>query len=525
MTGALNKGARADEVAQPLAGLAPLVSTVRSALVLRGALESTVLAATTLGAASLVSALVSPSWPRWPFVALLPLAPLVGVWRARRSLPDEADVVLWIDRRLDGGESIVAAYELHAARREAPLFTGTIASAEARLAGARPTMVRPRVVRGDAWGLVMAAATFLAASVVPVPPPRALAPGADVVQSTETEGLERIERLPERATEELERRRLEEAAAQARELREALAAGLERREALDRVESLRQTLETARDASEAERERAQQDAAEALAEEAEMAEAVRQRDLDALARAAERAASRREAADRERARRALEDAARAAREAGDEALAESLLESEALLAHRAEQAALARELMASMPELAELGMGRALDRLARDGDGTELDRAMVDAAREAWGRLSQEERERLARALRDAPLMENGGGATQQGGEGAPMTADELERQLREALEHLDDLQVQLGQGMPVPQRGQGQGRGQGHSTPLVGRTSGFGFEDPAGSHGRRREAGRSCCRNDPEHAGSRRGHARGCIAGRDLVIVFSRFR
>jgi hypothetical protein len=348
--------------------LSSLVSSVERAILARGALEATVLGATVLGSASLVCALALPELPRWPWLALLPVAPIVGAWRARRTLPSESDLVLFIDRKLEGGEAILSAYELDEAQRAQPLFAGTVASAHGLLEKASASAVRPRVVRGDAWALLVAVGTFVAASVVPVPPPRRPDAGTDTVQTTETEELVRIERLPERVTDEVERRQLEEAAREARELREALAEGTERREALDRVEALRDALENAQDAQAARETRAQEDAAEALAEQTEMAEAVRQRDLEALARAAERSAAQRESADRERARQALEDAARAAREAGDEELAESLLESAELLQRRAEQAELARELAESMPELAA-GLGAGLDRLSRDGDG------------------------------------------------------------------------------------------------------------------------------------------------------------
>ena len=55
----------------------------------------------------------------------------------------------------------------------------------------------------------------------------------------------------------------------------------------------------------------------------------------------------------------------------------------------------------AMPELGEGRLGRQLERLARDGESMELDEATVDAMSEAWNRLSAEERQRLAEAMRD----------------------------------------------------------------------------------------------------------------------------
>ena len=95
--------------ARDLAPLPALVGAVERALLARGALEATVLAAAVLGSAALVCALAVPALPRWPWLIALPLAPLVGAWRARRAIPAESDLVLFIDRRLAGNEARVRA--------------------------------------------------------------------------------------------------------------------------------------------------------------------------------------------------------------------------------------------------------------------------------------------------------------------------------------------------------------------------------------------------------------------------------
>ena len=461
-----------------LAALPSLARTVRRALLARTLVAELAGWAAVLGSSSLFFALARPGGPRWVPAALLALAPFVGAWRARRQAPSEADVVLFLDRRLGAGEALVTAWELGERSPE-----GTRTAAEASLAAATPERVRPRVVFGDAWALPMALATFLASALVPVPAPSGRGADREEVRLEVGEPLRRLERLPEVAPED-RRAALEVAAEHARTLREGLAAGLERRDALDRIESLRAALEEALRPASPDALRARERAAEALAAETELAEAVRDGDAERRARAAERAAARREAADRERARAALDAAASAARAAGDEGLASELEADARLLARRSEEAALARELVDAMPELAGAELGRSLERLEREGDGSGLNRAMVDAMREAWGALSPEERERLAAAMRDLPPAEAGGEAVSP--PAGAMSAAEMEAALRAALEHLDALQAATaagGGGMPMPVGGSGSGAESGSGSGAgAGAGAGSGSGSGAGS-------------------------------------------
>jgi colicin import membrane protein len=200
----------------------------------------------------------------------------------------------------------------------------------------------------------------------------------------------------------------------------------------------------------------------------------------ALEREAARAAAR-EAADRRRAREALRKAAEAARQKGDSALAERLQDSARLLRRRGARADAARQLMGSMPQGAGQKLGRALQRLERTGQGEALE-AQLQAMKEAWQRLSPEQRKRLAEALADAPVTQGDGessGAKQ--GDSPEPTVDELEEQLRRALANLDHLQKQIGSGQsqggalpvpteqgggpPVSAKGGAQGRAEGGQT------------------------------------------------------------
>lgn len=440
-----------------------LLAAVRRSLLLRSVLRWTVGAGLGVGLCALALALLMPDVPRWPTLVALAIGPLVGFVLGLRRLPPEQDLVLYVDRKLAAGEAILTSWELG---DDLGAFDArTRERAEARLGGATPRDVRPRVLGQELWGVPFVAAQLSVAMLIPIPPAPGPAPGPDVVQIEDSDILRRIERLEEARTNDPDQeRQIEEIAREAAELRRLLDEGLERRDALDRVSELRERLQNARRPETPERRRAREAAVEAMEDEPEMSGALSERDLEALDREVERAAARREAADRQRAQEALQRAADAARAAGDEELAESLLDRQRLLRRRSEQAELARQLAEAMPELAG-GLERGLERLSRDGDGGELNQEMVDAMREAWNRLTPEERERLAEAMRNAPAGRNDRARDGQSGPSQPMSADEIERMLRQALEDTDRLQMQCGGGggggIPVPGQG-GGGGGQG---------------------------------------------------------------
>jgi hypothetical protein len=475
--------------------LGELVGVVKRALVLRAVLRHAAEGAVLGAVACLVTRLFVPWLPRWPHAVLLGSGPFVlggalGLWRVFRTRPSDDDVVLYLDRRLDADAAIVTAFEL--AREADGPPASLLAEVDERLRRAGTRFVRPPVLRGTPWGLGFAALAWGAALLVPVPPARGGPPGSEVVRVQDAEVLRAIERLPERVVDPSRRREFERAAERARELRRDLAEGIEQREALDRIAALREQLAGVRPEETATERRARDAAVEALADEPEMQRALSERDPELFDRAVERAAARREAADRDRARAALRAAARAAAEAGDFGLERALLRRDRLLEARVRQAELVRELAEAMPELRADGVRRALERLSRDGDGSELTRELVDAMREAWSRLSADERRRLAEAMQHVQAAENDAASVSREGDeasaGAP-DADTLEAQLRQALQNLDRLQAQIGrtgggpQGTPVPAPsrlpaapgqggGQGQGQGQGQG---VGQAQGQG--------------------------------------------------
>ncbi|MFO0694498.1 MAG: hypothetical protein U0230_13140 [Polyangiales bacterium] len=450
------------------AELRRFVDSVRRVLVARELLRG-LLAASTLAATLAVAiAVLAPRAPRLPAAGLVLLGPLVGLFLARRRMPTESDLVAYVDHRLGADSTLLTLHEL-----PEPMPAGLASlrgEAERILRGKSPRDVRPRRAGRELLALPFVLGAFAIVPFLPVPPAAVADPGAALVRLDASEALARIERLADLPVSD--RESLRRASREAEELRQRLAEGTTRADALDRLQRIREGVEAASRSESPSERRARDAAAEALSSEPGMAEALANRDLARLAREVQRAAARREAADRARARESLRRAAEAARGSGDDRLADSLLHQESLLRHREEQAELARQLAEAMPELAGGRVGRALERLSRDGDGAELDAAMVEAMREAWSRLSPEERRRLAEAVSRAAADENRRAA--EAGDGgmpsSPRTADEIERELREALANLDRLSLRVGGGgqggLPIPggpQGGGAQGGGGGN--------------------------------------------------------------
>ena len=123
-----------------------LVATVRRALLLRGALQWTAWLSIAFGVGALLVAWLAPSWPRWPSLALLALGPFVGVLIARRRMPPEGDLVVFVDLRLHAGQSILTAWEAARDKDESPFAGLARAQAEPMLRAARRRDVRPGMI-------------------------------------------------------------------------------------------------------------------------------------------------------------------------------------------------------------------------------------------------------------------------------------------------------------------------------------------------------------------------------------------
>lgn len=441
--------------------LEQLIGSIRAFMLVRTALRYGALAAMVVVASSLVAALVAPELPRVHCLSLLAVGLIAGLVRELIRLPSSNDIAFYIDRKLEAESSIVTTIELDEDDRQR--LSDTVELATSKLSTARRRDVWPRFTSRILWLYPIAIPCFALVLLLPsIAPIHSTVPGIEEVQVDNPEALSQLERLAEEAVADAERQeQLEELAQQASTLRQLLADSVEQREALDKVADLSEAVEREIGRETADQRRARDGAIKALSTETTMAKALAERDLPALDRAIERAAARRETADRARAQKALAAAADAAAGEGDQALSQLLASSERRLKRRSEQARLARELADAMPEL-EGGLSRALESLERDGDGSQLDEALVDAMAQAWSQLTPEERQRLADAVRSASIDPGDGHA--QTDAGRPLTAEEIESRLRDALANLDDLRIQLGSGqcaMPMPSAGSGQSSGR----------------------------------------------------------------
>jgi hypothetical protein len=309
------------------------------------------------------------------------------------------------------------------------------------------------------------------------------------VRVTKLEGLERIEALAELGgADPAQEERLKRLAAEAKKLRQDLAQGLEKREALARIAKLRDDIANEKLRFGDAENRAGLDAAinELMRQglTAKAARALGDGDLTAFDAEMQRLATLTEQRDRETAKRALEDAAKAAREKGAKALAEALERQKAALERAESKLDALKELGRQLGQGLDAGGKEALRDAERSGS-PEAQRKLAEALDKALKGLTDEERKRLAERLREQ--------GEQRGGAGNPMSAKELEdlarrleqkgaeRELEQELRDLarrepsDDARREQGLGeadrggadaqrglgaVPMPLGGQGSGQG-----------------------------------------------------------------
>lgn len=277
--------------------LAQLIQGIRAFMLVRTAVRCGAIAAMVVVASSLIAALVAPELPRLPWISLMALGLLVGVALELFRLPSANDITLYIDRKLGAESAIVTAIELEEDERHR--LSDTVAMATSKLAEARIGDIRPRFMSRLLWLYPIAIPCFalilLLPSTAPGDPP---VPGTEEVRVDDAEALVQLEHLADEDVVDAERReQLEDLALQASKLRKLLADGVEQREALDKVADLSEAVEREIGRETGDQRRARDRAIEALEAEADMAKALAERDIDALDRAVERAAARREAAD------------------------------------------------------------------------------------------------------------------------------------------------------------------------------------------------------------------------------------
>jgi hypothetical protein len=449
------------------------------------------------------------------FPVALVAGAVAGLLRARRRRWTDAEVALYLDAKLKSGEVIATAVEGGAS----DALSVVRERASAALGGAPERGLVPRVL--TRWhGLVPlggAAAVWL--SVIPLPPPpapRPAAPGAERVSMRDLRGLERIEALAELGgADPAQEERLKRLAAEAKKLRDDLARGLEKRDALARIAKLRDEIAAEKLAFGNAENRAGLDAAVNELSKQELtskaARALSEGDLTAFDAEMQRLATLAEKRDREVAKQALEDAAKAAREKGAKALA-GTLEREQKALERAESKLdalkeLARELGSDLDDEGK----RALGDAGRSSN-PEAQKKLAEALDRALKKLTDEERKRLAENLKKK-LGDDGGGSGALGKQDLKDLVDKLEQKgaeqkLEEELRELarrdpsEDARREQGLGeadrggaqaerglgaMPMPADGQGQGQGkpgaQGGPKQELAKPDGPGNGGPGSEH------------------------------------------
>jgi hypothetical protein len=353
------------------------------------------------------------------------LGAVAGFIAARRRRWSDGDVALYLDARLDAREAISTAVEL-AAREPSAAREVIQRDAAKALAGADSKALRPRVLR--AWhGLAPIGGALAAWLCVipppPLPPPPPVPPGARSVKVADLKGLDKIIALDHLDARDAEQsKRLHDIAERARKLREKLAKGMPRRDALADIAKLRDDIAAERLNLGNRQNRAGTDAAvRSLAAHPGMLAAARalgDGDLTEFDRQMRELANKVEKKDREEAKQALEDAAKAAREHGSKALAQTLEDEKKHFAQREAHARALRELARALHGKLSKQAQKDLDDFGQSGS-PDAERRLADALGQAVAALSDSERKRLAEQL--------GKQLAQNNGDVDPMTKDQID--------------------------------------------------------------------------------------------------
>jgi len=508
-----------------------------------------------VGAGGLAASVVVAACARWgphvstPLVACAACAGVaLGVAASavaeRRRRWSDAEIALFFDGRLATSEAIVTALEVPSAA----VARGQAATA---LAKAPRAALAVRVLQRSHAALGLAVAALVLATRVPrarvdVPPKE---PGASAVVIGRGSGLERVERLASLpARDPAQHERLAALAKDAKKLREDLTKGLPVRDAQDRTAKLAEAVRAERATLGSGEERKGLEAAIAALTRDDKtrraAEALGDHDLRAMDRELEHQANAREAADRRRAREALEAARAAARGAGAPLVAKALEDTLAKAEKREARARLLRELAKALgtPKAKE-----GLEKLDRAPGDTNA-KALADALADALEGLSEADRKKLAEAL-----------AKKAGNEGSPLTAKELEalakelatpegrealaRRLRElasrddttdeetrdeglseAEQGLEGAEDALGQGGQQGGGLDGGAASQGGQGPQGGQGAGVGVEQ-GGAPGTGAGAGPSGGQGDGQGSGSHHDTGRGAHGGETAPIAGGGFK
>lgn len=336
------------------------------------------------------------------------LGAAAGYAFARRRRFSDGDVALYLDARLDADETISTAVEMDGRRDEGDDSARAVVISQAANALAKAT---PKAVRAPMWRPWHAAIPVAAAAIgwvsvarLPPAPVSAAAPGIDRVQLAKVEGLEKIIKLAEmNARDDAQRDRLKKLSEEAKRLRDKLKDGVEKREAQADLAKIKDGVQAEKlSLGDGQERQGMESALGKMGEDPNLKEAQKalgDRDLVSMDEEMERLANKLEKNDRERALKALEEAAEAAKKNGAPSVAKALEEQRKRLAEQGKKndklRALAKELGDALGEDGK----EALEDLNKGGGGKEQQR-LADKLEEALKKLTPEERKRLAENMK-----------------------------------------------------------------------------------------------------------------------------
>lgn len=323
-------------------------------------------------------------------------------WGLRRRW-SETHIALFLDARL--GESELVTSALGCENHSDDVASALRGRAEQSLRGF--SVKRLGLPPFSRWHALMVPALGLAVWVSLLPARVAVAastPGAKLLQRNNVPGLERIEALSNAPSlSDSDAERLKRLAEEARKLRGDLGRGLSQREAQARIAALRESIGNERERFADRTERPGLEAAigalEAEAATKNLAKALGDGDLVAFDEEMQRIANLAESESRKAAERAIEEAARLAREKAARKLSDYLDRKRKDFREREANARMLREFAKGLESKLSPEAREDLKHFDQTGD-PEAARRLAEALGKALKGLSEEERQKLAEALK-----------------------------------------------------------------------------------------------------------------------------
>ncbi|MRG95850.1 hypothetical protein [Polyangium spumosum] len=425
------------------------------------------------------------------------LGAAAGAIVARRKRWRDEEVALFLDGRLGGKESIATAIELDREdERDDPARAVVLSQAQTVLEKASPKDARPRFVRIHHLAIPLGLAAIGYMSLLPLPalpPPPPAPPGVEQVKLADIKGLDKIIDLANtNARDDAQRKRLDKIAEDAKKLRQKLREGMEKREAQAQIGKLKDAITAERlSLGDGEQRQGLESALGKLAENPDLSDAAKalgDRDLVSFDDAMEDLANKLEKQDRERAKKTLEEAAEAARKQNAPDVAKALEEQKKRLEEMAKKNEKLKELGEAIGEGLSEDAKEALKDPGSGKGGSKEQQKLAEKLEEALGKLTPEERKRLAENMKKRAAQMSGEEAPGEGPskeqleelaeelgseEGQKRLAEELKKMAEpepegseegERQKRLEDAQKGLGEAegqlggapMPVPMPGQG---------------------------------------------------------------------